>query len=113
VTFFSAGFFFFFFFFFFSVLGTELWAMHLPGKRSSSELNPQPPPPFFLLDIITGSVVYYFCVSIVIKATTMMSNGLYSDYYLLDNFLSSILILTHLIFITTFDFFSLKLGLLF
>jgi hypothetical protein len=33
---------FFFFFLFFSVLGTELRALPLPGKRSSTELNPQP-----------------------------------------------------------------------
>jgi hypothetical protein len=29
-------------FFFFLVLGTKLRALHLPGKRSSTELNPQP-----------------------------------------------------------------------
>jgi hypothetical protein len=29
------------FFFFFSVLGTELRALHLTGKCSSTELNPQ------------------------------------------------------------------------
>jgi hypothetical protein len=30
------------FFFFPSVLGTQLRALHFPGKRSSTELNPQP-----------------------------------------------------------------------
>jgi len=33
---------FFFFFFFFSELGTEPRALRLLGKRSSTELNPQP-----------------------------------------------------------------------
>jgi hypothetical protein len=32
----------FYFFFFFLGVGTELRALHWPGKRSSTELNPQP-----------------------------------------------------------------------
>jgi len=36
-------FFFFFFWFFFSELGTEPRALRFLGKRSTTELNPQPP----------------------------------------------------------------------
>jgi hypothetical protein len=39
---FCFAFFFFLFFPFFPVVGTELRALHLPGKHSSTELNPQP-----------------------------------------------------------------------
>jgi len=43
----APSFFFFFFgsFFFFSELGTEPRALHFLGKRSTTELNPQPPLP--------------------------------------------------------------------
>jgi len=39
---FSFFFFFFFFWFFFSELGTEPRALRFLGKRSTTELNPQP-----------------------------------------------------------------------
>jgi len=39
---------FFFFWFFFSELGTEPRAMHFLGKRSTTELNPNPCPVFEL-----------------------------------------------------------------
>jgi len=38
----TSSFFFFFWFFFFSELGTEPRALHFLGKRSTTELNPQP-----------------------------------------------------------------------
>jgi len=38
----SVSFFFFFFWFFFSELGTEPRALRFLGKRSTTELNPQP-----------------------------------------------------------------------
>jgi len=39
----TSVFFFFFFWFFFSELGTEPRALRFLGKRSTTELNPQPP----------------------------------------------------------------------
>jgi len=56
--------FFFFFWFFFSDLGTEPRALRFLGKRSTTELNPQPQVHFFLKG---GS---HFLIQIYVSLTT-------------------------------------------
>jgi hypothetical protein len=54
----------FFFFSLFLVLGTELRALHLPGKRSSTLLNPQPLFSSFLRPLLRhGLVIFTRCLA--------------------------------------------------